>query len=84
MASVSSVSDGLRSVFMRAVSATEHIMNTNLCRSQSCSAELCLALAVALRKHPSLGATTTYFSEGEERWSTSLGLIFKQLRTLAR
>jgi hypothetical protein len=22
-----------------------------------------------------------YFSEGEERWSTSLGLIFKQLRT---
>ena len=23
----------------------------------------------------------TYFSEGEERWSTSLGLIFKQLRT---
>ncbi len=44
----------------------------------------CLALAVALRKHPSLGATTIYFSEGEERWSTSLGLIFKQLRTLAR
>src|SRR4051812_44387125 len=31
-------------------------MNTNLCRSQCCSAELCLALAVALRKHPSLGA----------------------------
>ena len=43
----------------------------------------CLALAVALRKHPSLGANT-YFSEGEERWSTSLGLIFKHLRTLAR
>jgi hypothetical protein len=41
----------------------------------------CLALAVALRNHPSLGATTTYFSEGEERWSTSLGLIFKQSRT---
>jgi hypothetical protein len=41
----------------------------------------CLALAVALRKHPSLGATTTHFSGGEERWSTSLGLIFKKLRT---
>ena len=27
------------------------------------------------------GRTTTYFSEGEERWSTSLGLIFKQSRT---
>jgi hypothetical protein len=66
---------------MRAVSASEHIMNTIPAGVNP------VALSYALRwlsRCASIyrwGRTTTYFSEGEERWSTSLGLIFKQLRT---